>query len=130
MSCAIFLVLKILGGLPMSKILKKRIIPILSLVAVGILVFSSCADRQAFAKEDKLADFFNKKDVTIAVTDSGLGGLSILGDAVERMKKGNIIYESLINQAKVGSFRVASLHSFAPPCSTLADGTDKNVKRD
>jgi glutamate racemase len=48
--------------------------------------FNSCADRQTFAEEDILADFFSKKEVTIAVTDSGLGGLSILGDAVERMK--------------------------------------------
>lgn len=60
------------------------------LVALGILVCSSCADRQTLAREDKLADFFSKKVVTIAVTDSGLGGLSILADAVERMKKENV----------------------------------------
>ncbi len=58
----------------------------LPLTIFGFLAFNSCADRQTFAKEDKLADFFNKKEVTIVVTDSGLGGLSILGDAVERMK--------------------------------------------
>ncbi len=57
---------------------------------IGFLVFSSCTDRQTFAKEDKLANFFSKREVTIAVTDSGLGGLSILGDAVERMKKENV----------------------------------------
>ncbi len=60
------------------------------LVTLGILVCISCADRQTLAREDKLADFFSKKVVTIAVTDSGLGGLSILADAVERMKKENI----------------------------------------
>jgi glutamate racemase len=59
----------------------------LFMVIIGILVFSSCADRQTFAKEDNLANFFSKREVTIAVTDSGLGGLSILGDAAERMKK-------------------------------------------
>jgi glutamate racemase len=54
---------------------------------MAIFAFHSCAEQQTFAKEDKLVDFFSKKEVTIAVTDSGLGGLSILGDAVRRMKK-------------------------------------------
>jgi glutamate racemase len=72
--------------------LKRHVIQTLSLIAIGIIVFISCADRQTFAKEDKLADFFNKREVTIAVTDSGLGGLSILGDAVERMKREKIFH--------------------------------------
>jgi glutamate racemase len=63
----------------------KHTIQTLSLVVIGILVFSSCTNRQTFAKEDRLANFFSKKEVTIAVTDSGLGGISILGDAAERM---------------------------------------------
>jgi len=62
-------------------------IQILSLVAIFALLLCSCAERQTFAREDDLADFFDKKDVTIVVIDSGLGGLSILGDAAERMKK-------------------------------------------
>jgi glutamate racemase len=70
--------------------LKKHTFQTLSLVAIAVLVFCSCADRQTFAEEDNFAAFFSKKDVTIAVTDSGLGGLSILGDAVERMKKDKI----------------------------------------
>jgi len=70
----------------MPKMLRKNTIQTLSLFVIGILVFSSCADRKTFAREDKLANFFSKKEVTIAVTDSGLGGLSILGDAAERMK--------------------------------------------
>jgi glutamate racemase len=70
--------------------LRKNTIQTLSLVVIGFLVFNSCTDRQTFAKEDKLANFFIKREVTIAVTDSGLGGLSILGDAVERMKKENV----------------------------------------
>jgi len=48
---------------------------------------SSCTDKQTFAREDNLSDFFNKKNVTIAVTDSGLGGLSILAESVEKMKE-------------------------------------------
>jgi glutamate racemase len=87
MSCAIFHVLKILDRFRGTKMLRKFAILTLFMVKIGILLFSSCADRQTFAKEDKLANFFSKREVTIAVTDSGLGGLSILGDAVERMKK-------------------------------------------
>lgn len=37
-----------------------------------------------------LDQFFQKNDVTIAVTDSGLGGLSIMADAAERMRKAKI----------------------------------------
>jgi len=54
------------------------------------LVLGSCADQQSFAKEDKLENFFAKKEVTVAVMDSGLGGLSIMADALERMREGGI----------------------------------------
>ena len=90
MSCAIFHILNILDGFYRVNMLRKHTIQTLSLIVIGILVFSSCTDRQTFAKEDNLANFFSKREVTIAVTDSGLGGLSILGDAVERMKKENV----------------------------------------
>jgi glutamate racemase len=90
MSYAIFHILKILDGFYRVKMLIKHTIQTLLLVVIGFLVFNSCTDRQTFAKEDKLANFFSKREVTIAVTDSGLGGLSILGDAVERMKKENV----------------------------------------
>jgi glutamate racemase len=94
MTCAIFLNLKILGGFIRAEMLRRHTIQTLSLVLIGFLVFSSCADRHTFAKEDKLAYFFSKKDVTIAVIDSGLGGLSILGDAVERMRKKNAFHKA------------------------------------
>jgi hypothetical protein len=51
-----------------------------------ILLCASCAENATFAREDNFLDFFRKDKVTIAVTDSGLGGLSILADAVERSK--------------------------------------------
>lgn len=76
-----------------STMLKKHIIPTFLLAMIGILVFSSCTDRQTFAREDEMAEFFSKKEVTIVVTDSGLGGLSILGDAVERMKKEKVFHK-------------------------------------
>lgn len=47
----------------------------------------SCAENPTFAREDRFMDFFRKDEVTIAVTDSGLGGLSVLADAVERSRK-------------------------------------------
>lgn len=51
-----------------------------------ILVSTSCVENPTFAREDSLQNFFRKNEVTIVVTDSGLGGLSILADAVERLK--------------------------------------------
>lgn len=51
-----------------------------------ILGFVSCTENPTFAQEDGLSDFFSNNEVTIAITDSGLGGLSILADAVERSK--------------------------------------------
>lgn len=59
---------------------------------------ASCAENPTFAREDSFLNFFRRNEVTIAITDSGLGGLSILADAVERTKnwksfqKVNFIY--------------------------------------
>ncbi|MFC2164349.1 aspartate/glutamate racemase family protein [Acidobacteriota bacterium] len=66
------------------------------LIFMGIipLVLGSCVERQSFAKEDKLEHFFTKKEVTIAVVDSGLGGLSIMADALERMREDRIFQKA------------------------------------
>jgi glutamate racemase len=42
-------------------------------------------ESQTFARPDVYGALLKKKDVTIVVTDSGLGGLSIVADAAERM---------------------------------------------
>jgi glutamate racemase len=69
-----------------------------SLPLLLILQSISCAESPSYAREDALLDFFRKNEVTIAVTDSGLGGLSILADAATRSKnwksfrKVNFIY--------------------------------------
>ena len=55
--------------------------------ALIIPIINSCAEKSTFAKQDDLTGFFEKKDVTIAVTDSGLGGLSVVADAAERMRE-------------------------------------------
>ncbi|UCE40466.1 MAG: aspartate/glutamate racemase family protein [Candidatus Aminicenantes bacterium] len=63
-----------------------------------ILMCASCAENPTYAREDILLNFFRKNEVTIAITDSGLGGLSILADIAERSKnwksfqKVNFIY--------------------------------------
>jgi glutamate racemase len=59
-------------------------IPII--IILIILIYASCAENPTYAKENSLHNFFRKNEVTIAITDSGLGGLSILADAVERSK--------------------------------------------
>jgi len=45
---------------------------------------------QLSGQEEKFDKFFLKNEVTVAVTDSGLGGLSIMADAVERMRESKI----------------------------------------
>jgi len=47
-------------------------------------------------EETKLADFFNKSDVKILVTDSGLGGVSVAADVVERLKKGGVFQKAQV----------------------------------
>ncbi len=44
-------------------------------------------ETRSLAGQEKLDGFFARPEVTIAVTDSGLGGLSILAEAVERMQR-------------------------------------------
>lgn len=64
------------------KISFKVLLPIFLL----ILMCALCAENPTFAREDSFSNLFRKNEVTIAITDSGLGGLSILADAVERSK--------------------------------------------
>jgi glutamate racemase len=59
---------------------------ILTLILIS-LTCSSFADKPYFAREKSLSDIFHKQEVNIAVTDSGLGGLSIMAEAAERIKE-------------------------------------------
>lgn len=65
----------------------KKAVYILFFAAVLSAAHFSCTENKRLQREDNLASFLSKKDVTIVVTDSGLGGLSILADAVERMEQ-------------------------------------------
>ncbi len=49
------------------------------------LLGSACTESHTLARQDRISAFFQKQDVTIAVVDSGLGGLSITAEAVERL---------------------------------------------
>lgn len=53
-----------------------------------LLLLLACSSR--LTDQQKLDNFFKKKSVTILVTDSGLGGVSIAADVVERMKTAGI----------------------------------------
>jgi glutamate racemase len=74
--------------------MKNRIKPVLFLLPFWLLLtqlsYSSPAKMQRTGQEEKLSKFFLKDEVTIAVTDSGLGGLSIMAEAVERMRESKI----------------------------------------
>ncbi|MFC2156743.1 hypothetical protein ACFLT9_02780 [Acidobacteriota bacterium] len=46
----------------------------------------SCMEHQSYARQDPFSDLFRKKDVTIVVTDSGLGGLSIVTNLLGKLE--------------------------------------------
>lgn len=52
----------------------------------ALLFFSSCANQASYAGQDRIDQVLQKKDLTVVVTDSGLGGLSITAEAVKRMQ--------------------------------------------
>jgi len=93
-SCAILLILKKLekNRSPDKTMIKK--LPILVAVLIILLIVESCVERQSFAKEDRLEHFFAKEEVTVAVTDSGLGGLSVMANALERMREAGIFQKA------------------------------------
>jgi glutamate racemase len=61
---------------------------VLFLTAILAVLLSGAAPAQKAAAPDaRLEKFFQKKKVTIAVTDSGLGGLSVMAEAAARLKE-------------------------------------------
>jgi len=53
-----------------------------------------CKQKEEMTKQSN--DLFNKKDVTILVTDSGLGGLSVVADIADRLPKSGIFANAQI----------------------------------
>jgi len=74
--------------------MKNRIKPVflllLFLLFCAQIFYSFPVKIQLSGQEEKFDKFFLKNEVTVAVTDSGLGGLSIMADAVERMRESKI----------------------------------------
>ncbi|NOR15644.1 MAG: hypothetical protein GQ544_08070, partial [Candidatus Aminicenantes bacterium] len=68
----------------------KHLIPSLVFIFIYILACSSCVERQTFAHQNQTSDLFDASDITIAVFDSGLGGLAITADVLERIKTSKI----------------------------------------
>ncbi|MFB0565725.1 MAG: aspartate/glutamate racemase family protein [Candidatus Aminicenantaceae bacterium] len=60
------------------------------LVLVTEIFFSCAKKKTSLSENESLENFFKKSEVTIAVTDSGLGGLSVMADAVKRMRESKI----------------------------------------
>jgi len=58
----------------------------LFLLLILWLTTTACADRQTYAIQNQENDLFDRSEITIAVIDSGLGGLAIAADTLERMK--------------------------------------------
>lgn len=56
-------------------------------ILIQFVNFSCIQKKHKPTEKEKLESFFRKDEVTIAVTDSGLGGLSVMADALERMKE-------------------------------------------
>jgi glutamate racemase len=67
------------------------VLVVLSAICAGGV---SCGDEKDVAREAMLERLFDKKKVTIAITDSGLGGLSITADVVRKMETHKIFRES------------------------------------
>lgn len=66
----------------------KQLLLVLATLTAGLLVIP--AERDFVSSDQRLEDFFHKEKVTIAVTDSGLGGLSVLAEAARRLKDARI----------------------------------------
>jgi len=61
-----------------------------SIVLLILLVsfsFHPCAAKIIYAEDPENRDIFNKKDITIILADSGLGGLSTMAEIVEKLRE-------------------------------------------
>jgi len=58
---------------------------LISIITAG---FCACTQDNTFARQDDSPPLLSRPEVKIAVTDSGLGGLSVIASAAERMRNG------------------------------------------
>jgi len=74
----------------MKNRIKSVFLLLLFLLFLTQIFYSFPVKIQLSGQEEKLDKFFLKNEVTVVVSDSGLGGLSIMADAVERMRESKI----------------------------------------
>ena len=113
------------------------------IICISFSLFGSC-ERTRLSEEQKLVRFFNKEKVNIIVTDSGLGGLSVAADVVERLQTSGVFQTANVTffnaqphlksgynkmkttEQKVKIFNnalVAMEHQFAPDIILIACNT-------
>ncbi len=67
----------------------KCLAKIISSLIIVLILFSQCSQKKDL--DQMIADFFaNNKDVTLLVTDSGLGGLSVAADIASRLPRSGV----------------------------------------
>jgi glutamate racemase len=70
---------------------RRRSLRLAAILAAAFLAAAACGSRDGAARADNpLARVFAKTDVTIAVVDSGLGGLSIVAELAARLDEARI----------------------------------------
>jgi len=80
-----------LPGIKNRKGREMKLISYINFAILIVFIITGCQKQKAsLTQEQKLAEFFKKKEVTVLVTDSGLGGLSVAADVAERMKKNHV----------------------------------------
>ena len=82
---AIFAFSKNLKESDVKKVSLKHFIPLLVFIFIVALMTAACTENQTFARQNQTHKLFDQNDITIAVVDSGLGGMSITADVVERV---------------------------------------------
>lgn len=86
----------------------RRLVAALMLVSICCAGGASCRDRGKVARAPELGQVFDQERVTIVITDSGLGGLSIAADAARRMEsekafaKADIVFYNALFAAESG----------------------------
>jgi glutamate racemase len=103
---------------------------------LAMFLIDGAASGIEYQKSDDLNIFFAKRQVTIVVTDSGLGGLSIMAEAAARLKEAKIFEnvrlvfsnalfsnESGYNSLKTRAEKIAVFNS-------VLDGLEKNYRPD
>lgn len=72
-----------------------KILKFFTTLLLGTLLILSCKNKnEQQSGKQKMMNFFNKEKVTILVTDSGLGGMSIVAGVTERLKKAGLFREA------------------------------------